>query len=203
MIIWVSEIELEAIFKKNWNETLWDQIWPRENHQIPRHENISYHIKQTFFVLWTTTCWSCQTNTPKITCQIFTCITTNQTFFLKEPLRLYYPSTSKMVGCHLFQLLKITINKQELDGIKICQSAILQYILIFTPPRHPYKAIYNKRKLSIIIKSTFNSPLQGCSYSFIYSPKITRQTHHLNKSWQRILPSCCCCVLHDYSTWMT
>ena len=114
---------------------------------------------------------------------------------------LYF--ASRMATWHVFRLLPRPINKQDLDSIKISQSSRLWSIFIFPPTRHPSKVIHVKRKLSSIQKSNSIQLKQGCNYSFIYSTKITRRTYQLHESWQRILPYCCCCLLHEYSTCIT
>ena len=69
--------------------------------------------------------------------KFFTCITVNQTSVFREHWRWNYPSTSKTVGCHPFCLLPITINKQDLAGLKLYRRSIIWYILIYLTTRHP------------------------------------------------------------------
>ena len=116
---------------------------------------------------------------------------------LKAKLYLHF----KIVEGHLIRILKILINRQDMNRIKITQSGILWYLIIFSPTGHPYKVRHSKIKLSIIIKSPLSSPFQGCNYSFLCSTKIKCKNYHLHEYWPRIWPSCCCCICHDYSTW--
>ena len=49
--------KLKHIFfnwNNEWNQTWWDRSWTHENNWLPWHENMSHHINQIFFVLWTT-----------------------------------------------------------------------------------------------------------------------------------------------------
>ena len=145
---WVSEIELSVRLKQpnrtlkqqlRWNLMIWNlTMW---NHWLHLHENIIYNIKQTFFILRTNICRSHQMATTKSNWKIFSCIIVNKNFSLHEFWRRHYSSTSRMVGCHPFRLVKIPINKQEMYGIKISQRIFLYYVLIFLHPEsHPNSA---------------------------------------------------------------
>ena len=134
--VWSRQI---GPLSNNWNETWWGQKWLHGNHQLPWHKNISYHIKQTFFILWTNIWWSHQMSTHRITWKIFTCITINQSFVLHEPWMWHSTSTSKIMGYHPVHILTIPTNKKYLTSIQIIQSRILKSILICSPNGNPSK----------------------------------------------------------------
>ena len=63
--------------------------------------------KTKFSILWRTELWSHKIDTIKITWQIFTCCTMNQTFYLFVTWSKHSTSFSKIPGCLLIRILII------------------------------------------------------------------------------------------------
>ena len=152
------------------------------------------------FILWTNICWYHQMTTSIITWKIHTNHNSPKLYppwTLKAKLYHHF----KILEGHWIRILKIPINRQDINRIRITLSSILWYLIIFSPTRHPYKFRHSKIKLSIIIKIPSSSPCQGRTYLFLYSTKIKCQNYHLHEYWPRIWPYCWCCICHEYSTW--
>ena len=83
----------------------------------------------------------------------------------------------------------------------ISEQQIMVYLNLFSHPT-PLQSQPQKNKTTKPSQEQLDFTFPRIEL-FIHRHQITHQTYHLHESWQRIWPSCCCCIYHESSTWRT